>query len=124
MPEHDDLPEVIYVANPYTGTKEERAERFRAVEKFVAHLIRQGETAISPIVHNHELSINHNMPGDFAFWQKYCLNLLLVCDKLYVLMLDGWDTSVGVHDEVVEANELEIPIFYIDPITYEVVRNG
>ena len=41
---------VIYVANPYTGTSFERNQRFLAVEKYTAHLIREGKTAISPIV--------------------------------------------------------------------------
>jgi Domain of unknown function (DUF1937) len=114
--------EVIYVANPYTGTSFERNQRFLAVEKYTAHLIREGKTAVSPIVHCHVLAFRNGLPHDFAFWQNYCLNLLFVCDEMHVLCLDGWEDSVGVLGETTEAEDLNISITYIDPDTYERVN--
>jgi len=116
--------EVIYVANPYTGTSFERNQRFLAVEKYTAHLIREGKTAVSPIVHCHVLAFRHGLPHDFAFWQHYCLNLLFVCDEMHVLCLDGWEDSVGVLGETTEAEDLNISITYIDPETYEAIPRG
>ena len=115
----NDVTHVVYVANPYTGTDYERNVRFLAVEKYTAHLIHEGGTAISPIVHNHVLAFRNDLPHDFKFWQKYCLNLLMVCDIVHVLMLDGWEDSVGVQGEIAEAKELDIPVFFVDPETYE-----
>jgi hypothetical protein len=57
----------------------------------------------------------HNLPNNFTFWQNYCLNLLAVCDKIHVLMLKGWEESVGVQAEIAEAQRLEISILYIHP---------
>jgi len=115
----ENLRPVIYVANPYTGTSYERNQRFLAVEKYTAHLIRNGKTAISPIVHNHVLAFRHELPHDFGFWQNYCLSLLFACDEMHVLMLDGWEESVGVEGEIEEASEREKTIWCIDPEDYE-----
>lgn len=110
--------EVVYVASPYTGTEQERKQRHREVRTFVAYMLQQGETVISPIVHNHSLAALHNLPKDFAFWQHHCINLLRACDKMYVLMLNGWEESVGVQAEIAEGSEMEIPIICVDPKDY------
>lgn len=110
---------VTYIANPYTGTAEERGARFRAVEKYTAYFIEQGNTGISPIVHCHELADRYGLPTNFEFWQEYCLNILAVCDYMHVLMLDGWKESVGVQAEIAMAEKLMIPITYIDAESYE-----
>ena len=110
--------EVIYVTNPYTGSEGERQHRHRAVRTYTAHLIEQGLTAVSPIVHCHTLAAIHKLPTDFKFWQTYCLNLLAVCDKMHVLMLKGWEESIGVQAEIERAMEMEIDIMCADPKTY------
>ncbi len=113
---------VIYVASPYTGSVQERNQRFREVRAYTAKLLEQGKTAISPIVHNHSLTALYNLPTDFAFWQNFCLNLLTVCDQMHVLTLKGWEESAGLQAEIVEAGKMEIPIVYIDPKTYERIK--
>lgn len=114
---------VIYVANPYTGTSYERNQRFLAVEKYTAHLIREGRTVVSPIVHNHVLAFRHDLPHDFEFWQKYCLNLLAICNEMHLLMLDGWEDSIGVRGEEDRADELHINVSFVNPDTYEIYEN-
>ena len=110
---------VIYISCPYTGTPEEREERYLSVEKFCAVLVQQGHTIISPITHNHNMLIhNPDMPVTFDFWNDYCLNLLSVCDELWVLMDDGWITSKGITGELAFAHEMNIPIKYFNPVTY------
>jgi len=112
---------IIYIASPYTGTSYQRTNRFRDVEKYAAYLIQQGETAISPIVHNHTLATRHELPREFDFWQNYCLTLLGACDYMHVLMLEGWNESVGITAEIKLAEELLIPVIYIEDDTYEEV---
>ncbi len=111
--------EIIYVANPYTGTEQERNQRHREVRDYTAHLIKQGYTAVSPIVHCHTLAAIHKLPTDYAFWQNYCNNLLVVCHRMHILTLNGWEESVGVQDELEVAMDMEKPIFCADPKTYE-----
>jgi len=106
---------VIYIASTYSGTPQERNQRHREVQAYTAHLLSQGLTAISPIVHNHSMAALHRLPHDFKFWQNYCLNLLAVCDCMHVLMLTGWEKSIGVQAEIAEAHALEITVKYIDP---------
>ena len=110
---------VIYVASPYTGTTQERQLRFEAVQHYTAHLIRSGKVAFSPIVHSHDLSIVHNLPGTFDFWQNYCLDLLTICDEMHLLTLPEWEKSVGVLAEVQHAIEMEIDLTYINYKTYK-----
>ena len=112
---------VTYIASPYTGTDYERVQRYKDVEKYAAHIIQEGEVAVSPIVHNHILAGRYQLPREFDFWQNYCMTLLGACDYMHVLMLDGWKESVGVTAEIKLAHELLIPVLYIDAETYEEV---
>ena len=109
--------EIIYIACPYSGTSAQRALRFEQTEEYVAELIKEGNCAVSPIVHCHGMSIKYNMPSDYEFWKEYCITLLKGCSVMYVYMLDGWQDSVGVTDEIRTAWLHGIPISYIKPIT-------
>lgn len=114
---------IIYVASPYSGTVEERSERYQEVMKYVAWLIKGGHTAFSPIVHSHTLSIEHDTPSNFEFWQNYCLDLIDMCDIIYVLTMDGWQDSVGVQGEIAHATRKNILVKFIDPSDYsEIIK--
>jgi hypothetical protein len=39
--------------------------------------------------------------------------MLKLSAGVVVLMLKGWDTSVGVQDEIKYATELGIPVYYV-----------
>lgn len=113
----------IYIACPYTqsGKGEANAnlkimkERHRAVEKYTAHLLNERVAVYSPIVHCHELAINHKLPKDAGFWMWYNDSMLIRADELYVLGLDGWEDSAGVVHEILFALQKDIPVTYIDP---------
>jgi hypothetical protein len=79
-----------------------------------AALLRAGHLAISPIAHSHVL-VEHGLPTDWAFWERFDKNLLQRCDDLLVLTLPGWQESVGVQAEIRIAKELGKPIQYLDP---------
>lgn len=112
------MTKVIYVSSPYTGTPEQREERYLEVETFCTIKIQEGFTVFSPIVHNHQmLAHNPNLPITFDFWNDYCLNLLHVCDEMWVVTLDGWESSKGITGEMAFAHEYEIPVTFYDPLT-------
>jgi hypothetical protein len=51
----------------------------------------------------------------WSFWQQIDREHLRRCDEVVVLMLDGWDRSVGVREEVCIARELGKPVRFLDP---------
>jgi hypothetical protein len=51
----------------------------------------------------------------WSFWEQYDRKFLERCDEVVVLMLDGWEESVGVQAEIRIAGELGKPVRYLAP---------
>ena len=109
---------MIYLASPFTHKDPEvQAVRARRAANAAADLMMAGEVIYSPIAHGcaidtflpRVLSLSHD------FWMKQCLAILEKCDALYVLMLDGWDESVGLLLEVERATQKGMRIEFYDP---------
>lgn len=79
-----------------------------------AALVHAGHVVFSPIVHSHPLA-EHGLPNTWAFWRKQDEVYLERCDMLVVLMLDGWQESIGVRGEIEIAKELGKPTVYLEP---------
>jgi hypothetical protein len=106
---------MIYIASPYSDENPQiRAYRWQRVAIYAAHLIEEGYHAYSPICHSEGIRAHVPTLGPtFAFWRAVDLDFLSRCDSLHVLMLDGWEKSVGVSAEIDEARRLRIPVSYI-----------
>lgn len=78
-------------------------------------MLRQGLHVYSPIVHCHQLALLADLPKDNAFWREYNLIMLTAAETMGVLMLPGWQDSLGVADEIKSANTLRTTILYIEP---------
>jgi hypothetical protein len=105
---------LIFISNPYTHKdKKVELERYNAVLKYTAQLMNSREMVFSPIVHCHELAVQHELPGDWKFWQVYCEIMISKCQCMHVLMLDGWEDSVGTKAEISFAEKLGLEIKYI-----------
>ena len=104
---------MIYLASPYSDPSPiVRQHRHDLVEAFVARNL--GKLYIfSPIVYAHEMSLNHNIPGDAQTWAQFNLHFLRKCDAMWILQLQGWKESKGVAMELKWADELALPITYI-----------
>jgi len=111
---------LVYLATPYSHKEPfVRHERFEKVNEVAARLMEDGYAVFSPISHSHP--IEQHMTADqqsWEFWERQDVPILKACDQLFVLMLDGWKESVGVRAEIEKANELNLPIFYLDPEKY------
>ena len=107
---------MIYLASPYSDADPavEQA-RFDAVCRAAAALMRQGLLVFSPIAHSHPIA-RFGLPRDWAFWQRYDIAFLAQCDELWVLMLAGWESSVGVRAEIDIAREMGKPVRLVDPV--------
>ncbi len=102
---------LVYLACPYSGNEE---ENFKLVSKKAAELLNQGMTIFSPIAMCHPMAIYGKLPGNWEFWEKFDRAYISCCNKLIVYRLKGWDTSKGVTAEVKIAQEMGIPVEYID----------
>lgn len=106
---------MIYLASPYSHPEVTiREQRFRDACRAAAQLLASGLTVFSPIVHGHPL-VDHGLPTDWSFWKRFDRDHLVRCDEVVVLMLDGWQESVGVAAEIQIAGELGKPVRYLAP---------
>jgi hypothetical protein len=104
----------LYLACPYSDPDHfVRQERFNAVTKTAGRLLKDGLMVFSPISKTHPIAVNCGLPGDWEFWEKYDRIAIGHCRELWVLTLDGWQTSKGVKAEIQIATELQKPIVYI-----------
>jgi Nucleoside 2-deoxyribosyltransferase len=106
---------VLYLASPYSDPAPAvREHRFRAACRATVALMRAGEIVFSPVVHSHPLT-EDGLPTDWGFWERFDRQFLALCDELVVLMLDGWNESIGVQAEIRIATELGKPVRYLAP---------
>ena len=106
---------LVYLAVPYSHPDPKMKEwRFAEANKMAAKLMKTGIIVFSPISHCHSIAKHNALPTNWEFWKHFDSAYLSCANKLFVLMLDGWETSVGVTEEIKIANELGIPIEYIE----------
>jgi len=104
---------MIYVCSPYSHRDPKvRQARYEAVCRAAAELLRKGKTTFCPIAHSHCLT-RYGLPLDWRFWERHDRRYLEVCDEVVVLMLGGWQESVGVQAEIVIARELDKPVTFL-----------
>lgn len=105
---------MIYLAAPYSHPDEKvKAERMRRFYEIDAMLTNHGLFTISPLM-KVETCKHGKVPDDWQYWKEYSCHLLDMCDKMIVLMFDGWQDSVGVRAEIEYAETHSIEIEYVD----------
>ena len=104
-----------YIASPYTHSDPEvREKRYEEVEEATLILLRQGHYGFSPIAYNHPMG-RHNLPTTWDFWEPFDKAFLERCSSIVVLMLEGWNTSLGVQAEIDYAIKIGLPVQYLEP---------
>lgn len=110
-----DVPELklSYLAAPYSHPDKAVVEaRIEKICRVDAKLMKAGIFTVSPLLKH--FTIHHaDLPGDYKFWKDYSDTLLCTVDQMIVIMLDGWDESVGVAGEIKMAIALDIPVLYV-----------
>ncbi len=110
------MSKIIYVASPYNHPDDSiRVENYKKVSKYTADLIASGQVAMSPIAYGHPLLDFTEMPYDWEFWSNFCISFLKKCEEMHIFMIDGWDKSRGVAEEIEYCVKNSIPIKYIEP---------
>ena len=101
---------MIYLASLYS--KGNLEENFKKAEEATAIFLKKGYPVVSPIVHCHRLAVKYNLPKTFDFWYRFNIDLLSICETLFILTEEGWEESVGLKAEEDYAEENDIPIGY------------
>jgi hypothetical protein len=105
----------IYLASPYFHpSKNTREQRYEAVMEYTAFCLNERIPIYSPIVYCHPLAKRHSLPKSAEFWNWYNKSMMRQAFAMRVLKLDGWEDSVGVRGEIEMAEELGIPITYVE----------
>lgn len=108
---------MIYLASPYhSESNAKRHHRVTMASICTAHFLLKGRCIFSPIVHNHQLAIEHDLPKKWSFWKNLDLNMLRRAEALWVLTLPGWRESRGVTAEINFAKKIGLNIKYVKPI--------
>ncbi len=101
----------IYLASPYSSRDAKlRAARYKRAVKATATLMERGEVVFCPIAYGHSFEDASNKQFPYEYWIRWSRAILAGAAKLYVLTTEGWDTSVGVREEVTLAHSLNIPV--------------
>jgi len=104
-----------YICWPYSHTDAlVRHARFKACAKFAAKLAMEGFVVLAPIAHSHPLAIYGGLDGDWDFWRKQDEAFIRASKEVLVPKVDGWDTSVGINQEIYYAESLGIPVVFQD----------
>jgi len=103
-----------YLASPYSDPDPAvRLQRFEAVCKAAATLMRHGVYVFSPIAHTHSIAMAGELPLGWDFWERYDREMIAACDEVLVLCLEGYNKSRGVQAEIAIAEELDIPVRFL-----------
>mgnify|MGYP001599269435 CR=1 FL=1 len=106
---------MIYLASPYSHPDPKIKERrFQDVCRYAAAMFRNGIHVFSPIAHTHPISVYGLWEWKWEQWKEYDLEFIAMCSEMWVLMLPGWEESVGVAAEIKIAKGLGKPVRYVD----------
>jgi hypothetical protein len=85
-----------------------------AALRYANDLMHEGEIVFSAIAYGHPFACYMAAPTDFASWRALNHHMIALSDKVHVLMIDGWDESKGVRDEILYANEIVKPVVFVE----------
>lgn len=107
---------MIYIASPYTHPDLTIMQRrYEVARDYAFQQIREGRCVFSPIVHCHDMYLQHKeAEANFNYWREYNIAMLGRASLIYVLMMPGWRESSGVTFEIFAAGERSIPVVYIN----------
>jgi len=109
---------MIFVSGPYSSTNpDEKKARVKAIASACIKIMQSGDMAISPLTFGLSLieKSEQSLPDSYEFWDRFCREFVKTADELWVLALDGYDSSSGVKDEIEAAKERKIPVKLVHP---------
>lgn len=106
---------IWYLASPYTNYAGGLDAACALVAGIAALAIKHGLLVFSPITHSHSISMAGVLdPKDAALWEAVDRPFLEASAGCIVVMLDGWQNSTGVSNEIRHFVEANKPIVYLE----------
>lgn len=107
----------IYLATPHNHEDPQiRDLRFKKAQLAAATVFSYQIPCYSPIAHWHPIAIDHDLPHGWSYWQQQDEALLKSCHSMWVILIEGWETSKGIKGEVLFCRAHSKPVEYIDPM--------
>lgn len=98
-------------------------KRVDYTRKRLAEFLKQGYHVYSPISHCYEVSLEHDLPQEYDWWQEQDRHFVERAEEVWVLAMNddvaGYKVSKGISDEVAYAESLGIPVKFIDCEDYK-----
>jgi len=95
---------LIYLACPYSHDDPKTMQfRFIWANRAAYYLMRQGYVVFSPLSHSVPIEKEVAAQGQkntWSFWKMQDFPMIRVCDEFWIFMLDGWEESEGIQDEL------------------------
>ena len=104
-----------YIASPYSHPHPEVVKaRIRELKECVAYVIENFRFAVpfSPVLYTHSLQESGVVGSPPEGWYAFDLAFLRKADRLIVLELEGWESSIGVALEIAFAQSRGMQIDY------------
>lgn len=97
-----------YIASPYSHPDPlVRLHRYEEAIRFTKFLLfKQKLYCFSPIVHTHPID-----ESDYSVWGGWNRAMIGRSEGIIVLMIPGWNESVGVVAEMEFCKEINLPVF-------------
>lgn len=120
-----------YLAAPYsTGFDDNTPKDKKAllmnirsvlINNACAQLRLKGYYVYSPITFG--VPLEEHLPlsvaEDHDFWMDHCYHMIDLCDRMFILNLEGWDKSDGIALEIKRAKSNNTPIYIVDHLTLD-----
>lgn len=103
-----------YVCTPYTKYPAGIDKAFDHACIVSAKLIRLGFKVFCPIAHTHPIAQYGFDPKDGALWLEQDKPVFDRAEGVVVAMMDGWETSAGIQQEIEWAREQGKTIIYLE----------
>lgn len=105
-----------YLGGPYSKYPDGIDSAFDRVVEARGLLVRAGIPAFSPIVHSHPVARKCGIdPHDHSIWLPAERPMLDAATGLIVLMLESWEISYGLAQEIELFRSAGKPIVYMAP---------
>jgi hypothetical protein len=111
-------PGLYFLAVPYEGTAQEKAERYALSLKAASQFLLQGVSVFAPVIYINQIAENLNLSSSEerrSLLMPYLFDFLKVSKGLILITAEGWQDSWGVTQELSFARENNIPIYKVEP---------
>lgn len=113
---------LIYLATPYSKYPAGLEAAFAEASALTGRLLIAGLKVYSPIAHTHPIALYSGLdPLDHSIWLPFDRALMDKADALLVAEMKSWENSRGIAEEIKVFEAATKPIYYLNPVTMEVM---